>query len=614
MTNADQISKLIRYYALLASTTAKSGHATSSLSATDIMTVLYFNHFSYDFNNPKNLSNDRLILSKGHATPLLYATYKVAGLISTEELLAYRLKDSNLQGHPTPYTPYVDVATGSLGMGLSYGFGMAYALKKQLAVPPSVYVLLGDGEMAEGQNYEALQLAAHYNTQNLIGIVDVNRLAETGPTMLGHDVETYSKRISAFGWNTIVIDGHNFEHIDQALLQAKQSQKPVMIIAHTIKGKGVSFLEDQLNKHGKALSQQEFQTATAELKIQKEDLDLRFPLTKKPLENPNQSSLHPNKPHLEVALTYVEPTPTRKAYGTALSYLTQARNDVLVLDADLSDSTFSGVVEAQSPTQFINMFIAEQNMVSTAVGISKMGYKPFVSTFSAFLTRSFDQLRMASLSEANLVVCGSHGGVTVGEDGPSGMGLEDMSMFRAIYGSNIFYPADAYAMTKCVVEAYELSHITYIRSTRTATPVIYDNHEQFRIGGSKTLKSSNNDQIALVAAGVTLHEALKAYEELYNEGIFVRVIDCYSVKPIDESTLIKASQECHKGLITIEDHYPQGGLGDAVLEVFTGSNKPLPRVTKMAVTRRPHSGTPIDNLDYQGLTSKHIVLKIKSLI
>ena len=614
MIDYKKISQLLRYYILLSSTTANSGHPTSSLSAADIISVLFFNHFSYDFANPQNLANDRLIFSKGHATPLLYAMYKVAGLISTDELLKYRQKGSNLEGHPTPHTPYVDVATGSLGMGLSYGFGMALALKRKIENPPKVFVLLGDGEMAEGQIYEALQLASYYQTENLIGIIDVNRLAETGPTILGHDVNTYQSRISSFGWSTIIIDGHNFEHIKQALVQASQEKKPTMIIARTVKGKGVSFLEDQLNRHGKALSQEEFQKSITELGVTKDDMQLIIPIANKPSRSLLPSPHRSIRQHVELTLGFTEPTPTRKAYGIALAYLAKSRDDIVIMDADLSDSTFSSVAEKELPKQFLNMYIAEQNMLSTAVAMSKMGFKPYISTFSAFFTRAYDQIRMGSLSLANMVLCGSHGGVTVGQDGPSGMGLEDLAMIRAVYGSNILYPSDAHSMSKCTEIAYEASHITYIRSTRVATPMIYQHHETFRLGGSKILKSSEQDQIALIAAGITVHEALKAHYELLSSGIHVRVIDCYSIKPIDDNTLIKNSKECPKGLITIEDHYPQGGLGDAVLEVFTGADKNPPRMIKMAVTKRPHSATPEENLEYQELTSKYIIAKVKSLL
>lgn len=612
MQDINTITKLLRYYILLSSTTAGSGHPTSSLSATELMAVLYFKHFQYDTKNPDNLYNDRLIFSKGHATPLLYALYKVAGLITTDQLSAYRSNNSPLQGHPTPQTPYVDVASGSLGMGLSYGLGMALGLQKQQIYDPKVYVLLGDGEMAEGQIYEALQLASHYNINNLIGIIDVNRLAETGETMLGHDTKTYQQRIESFGWQTLVVDGHNPEQIESTLITAKSSTNPCMIIAQTIKGKGVSFLEDQLNKHGKALNQVEFQKAIAELDLP-ENLEQTWLL-----HQPQHSSSFPlkNPDLLTIECNAEEPLATRKAYGLTLAQATKHHRDMIVMDGDLSDSTFSGLVEKESPDQFLNMFIAEQNMVSAAVGLSKVGYKPFVSTFSAFMTRAYDQIRMASLSEANLVLCGSHGGVSVGEDGPSGMGLEDIAIMRAIYGSTILYPSDAYAMQKSVELAYAHKGLTYIRSTRLPTPQIYNNNQQFKIGGSQTLRSSSHDQVAIITAGITVHEALKAYDQLQQQGIFVRVIDCYSIKPIDKQTLFQASTECQQRLIVFEDHYIQGGLGDSVLEVFSGqsSELPLAQIIKVGVTIRPHSGKPYQNLEEQGLTADKIVEKVKSVV
>lgn len=638
MPDYKQIAKLIRYYILLSSTTAGSGHATSSLSAADLLTVLYFNYFRYDFNDKNNLANDRLIFSKGHATPLLYSLYKVAGKITTEQLLQYRKQDSPLQGHPTPDTPFVDVATGSLGMGLSYGLGMALGLLRQsehagsASDNPNVYVLLGDGEMAEGQNWEALQLAAHYNTYNLIGILDVNRLAQTDATMLGHDVETYQKRISSFGWDTVVIDGHNFDQIDQAFnrLTTKQA-KPTMIIAKTIKGKGVSFLEDQPNRHGKALKQVEFKQAIEELEISITETEQVFDI-KKPSAtvtptqvggNPQESNhstmdsrtlkgiydLRGNDSTLNVN---AEPTPTRKAYGESLALLAKLHPEIIVMDADLSDSTFSGLVEKAEPTQFFNMYIAEQNMVSAAVGLSKLGYKPFVSTFSSFMTRAYDQIRMAALSQANLVLCGSHGGVSVGEDGPSGMGLEDIAMMRPIQDSTILYPSDQISMSSLVNQSYANPNITYLRSTRVPTSILYSPDDQFPIGGSKTLKSSPQDICAIIAAGITVHEALKAHAELEKEGISIRIIDLYSIKPIDQKTLHKAAQECQNKLITVEDHSIHGGLGDVVLEAFTGLS--LPQVTKLGVKTRPHSATPSQNLDQHGLSAPRIVNLVRTLL
>ncbi|GIW60190.1 MAG: transketolase [Patescibacteria group bacterium] len=615
MLDYSEISRLLRYYILIATNAAGSGHLTSSLSAADLLTVLYFKHFRYDFQSPHNLYNDRLIFSKGHATPLLYSLYKLANQITTEELLQYRKSNSKLQGHPTPDTPFIDVATGSLGMGLSYGLGMALAFqmkKSTLASLPKVYVLLGDGEMAEGQNYEAMQLASHYRADNLVGILDVNRLAETGETMVGHQPEVYAHRFQSFGWETLIVDGHDIPQIDNAFQTISENQtRPTMIIAKTIKGKGLSFLEDQPNRHGKVLKDDEYHAALQELALPETILQNTYAVQKPHNYSQVETSQH----------NYVLPTKalenqqfaTRKAYGIALSELAQQSPKVLALDADLSDSTFSGLVQEAVPNQFLNMYIAEQNMISVAVGLSKLGYQPFVSTFSAFLTRAHDQLRMATLSQANMVLCGSHAGVSVGEDGPSGMGLDDISMFRSMFNTTILYPSDAVSTAKLLQLAAHQVGLTYLRTSRPPFANIYSSAEEFQIGGSKTLKSSPNDICAVVAAGITLHEALKASTELQNEGINIRIIDLYSIKPIDHQTLHKATAECNNTIICVEDHSVHGGLGDAVTEAFTNYEGQLPKILKLGIQKYPHSATSAQNLASHGISAEAIVAKVREL-
>jgi transketolase len=608
------IANLLRYFSLLATSHAGSGHLTSSLSAADLMAVLYFGFLKYDFTNPQNKYNDRLIFSKGHATPLLYSLYKVAGFMTEEELLTYRSLYSPLQGHPTPQTPFVDVATGSLGMGLSYGLGMALALQKD-SIDNHVYVLLGDGEMAEGSVWEALEIASHYNTNKLVGIIDVNRLAETGQTLLGHDVWSLEKRISAFGWRTMVIDGHNYKEILDAFTAATQPQEaPLMIIAKTLKGKGISFLEDQDHRHAKVLQGEEYQKAIEELNIQDNEKELVFPVANPEKVLPIQVKY--SEVNINDCLSKItamdEPIPTRRAYGMALAELAKNSPDIYAMDADLSDATFSSLVAEVKPDQFINMYIAEQNMISAATGMSKMGKIVFASTFASFLTRAYDQIRMSSLSESHIKLAGSHVGVSIGPDGPSQMGLEDIAMMRAVLNSTVLYPSDAISTAKLVQKVPEQKDIVYIRTTRKPTPLLYSSGEEFPIGKSKTLKSSDKDSCLIVAAGITVHEALSAYEILLGDNIHIRIIDSYSIKPIDEEGLKEGSVKSNNTIIVVEDHYFEGGLGDAVLNVFAST--PNTRIFKMAITKRPHSGKPEELIEAHQIGSKSIVDKVKSLV
>ena len=609
MDNLKELSKLIRYYILKSTTQAGSGHPSSSLSAVELMTVLFFGGFlKYDLKDVQNPLNDRVIFSKGHASPLLYALWTSAGVMSEKELLTYRKFGSVLEGHPTPQFPYAEVATGSLGQGLSIGVG--YSLNAKLdELPYKTFVLLGDSEMAEGSVWEAIQLASYYKLSNLIGILDVNRLGQRGETMLGHNVKEYAKRVSSFGWETIVIDGHSVTEVADAYSLAESSKdKPVMIIAKTIKGKGVSFMEDKIGWHGKTLPYEKLGEALKEL----EDIDktLRGHIDKREsLGRVNQpfSGFHGSR---VAQYNKGDLIATRKAYGETLVAIFSEDTPLVVLDAEVSNSTYSEIFKLKYPERFFEMYIAEQNMVGVAIGLSKRGKIPFASTFAAFWSRAHDQIRMAAYSNANIKFVGSHAGVSIGEDGPSQMGLEDISMFRSVFGSAVLYPSDAVSCAKLTLQAANTNGIVYLRTTRKETPVIYENSEEFPIGGSKTLKESDKDGVTVVGAGITIHEALLAHEMLKKDGINVRVIDMYSVKPIDCATLEKAVEETGV-IVVVEDHYPEGGIADAVRSCLSGLKT---AVYSLAVSKKPRSGTPEELLNYEEISSSAIVKKVKEVL
>ena len=607
MNNLENIAKLIRYYSLVMSTEAGSGHPTSSLSAADLMTGLLFGGtFKYDLDDPGHPNNDRLIFSKGHASPLFYSLWAAAGKVTEQELLSFRKFDSPLEGHPTRAFRYTEAATGSLGQGLSIGAGMALNAKYLDKLPYRTYVLLGDSEMAEGSQWEAMELAAYYKLNNLIGIMDVNRLGQRGETMYGHDLTVYKDRVSAFGWEAIVIDGHHLPQILTAYKQALQARdRPVMIIARTIKGKGVSFIEDKNGWHGKALKKDELARALQELgPVDKTATGtIEKPEDRKPAPAGKSGKAAP------VSYSTDKPAATRHAYGTALERIFPKFPEMVVLDAEVSNSTYSDIFKAKYPEQFFEMFIAEQNMVGTAIGLSVRGKTPFVSTFAAFLTRAFDQIRMSQYSHANIKFCGSHAGVSIGEDGSSQMGLEDLAMFRTLLDSVVLYPSDAVSTEKLVEIMAEHKGIAYLRTTRKDTPILYRNDEVFRIGGSKTLKSSRKDIATIVAAGITVHEALKAYEELKASGILVRVIDLYSIKPVDVSSLKRAASETG-AIITVEDHFAEGGIGEAVMSSI--AEQPSP-VYSLSVRKMPKSGKPEELLEYEEISKKAIIKKVKEI-
>lgn len=606
MNDLEGLAKLIRYYSLVSTTEAGSGHPTSSLSAAELMTGLLFGGtFRYDLADPTHPNNDRLIFSKGHASPLFYALWAAAGAVSEKELLTLRKFGSPLEGHPTPAFRFTEAATGSLGQGLSIGVGMALNAKYLDKLPYRTYVLLGDSEMAEGAVWESLEIAAHYKLNNLIGVLDVNRLGQRGETMYGHDLAVYKDRIASFGWETIIIDGHHLPQIRTAFEQAIRSTgRPVMIIAKTLKGKGVSFIEDRNGWHGKALKKDELARAIEELGPF--DRDLRGKIA--PPEDFRPADTKPSKADPVIYLTD-KPVATRHAYGTALARIYQQHPDMVVLDGEVSNSTYAEIFKNGRPDRFFEMFVAEQNMVGAAIGLSRRGKVPFVSSFAAFLSRAADQIRMSQYSNANIKFCGSHAGVSIGEDGSSQMGLEDISLFRAILGSVVLYPSDAVATEKLVEHMARHKGISYLRTTRKDTPILYRNDEAFWIGGSKVLRSSSRDKATVVGAGITLHEALKAYEELKKKGMLVRVIDLYSVKPVDVATL-RAAAEATGLMITVEDHYAEGGIADAVRTAL--SKHPVP-VHSLAVRAMPRSGKPDELLEYEAISAGSIVSLIQVL-
>ena len=603
----------LRIHSIISTSEAGSGHPTTCLSAADIVSALFFHAMRYDTADAQNPNNDRFILSKGHAAPLLYAAYAEAGIIPTEKLRTLRQIDSILEGHPTPRFEWTEVATGSLGQGLSLGLGMALNGKYLDASDYRVYVLLGDGETAEGGVWEAAALASHYDLNNLIGIVDVNALGQSQRTMYTFDVDTYCQRFEAFGWQAIGIDGHDFDDILPALEQAKAStEKPTMIVAKTFKGKGVSFLENADNWHGKALAQgEELDKALAELG----PLQINGPTE---IESPSDMVVSSDEGTSSLQ-TECEPpdyppdedVATRSGYGAGLAKLGSVNPYVVALDGDTKNSTYAEQFMELHPNRYFEMFIAEQNLVGAGIGLAKRGKIPFVSTFAAFLSRAYDQIRMSAISQANIKYAGSHCGVSIGEDGPSQMGLEDIAMFRAIPGAVVLYPSDAIAAERLVAEAAAHEGIVYLRTSRPKTPILYDVTESFRIGGCKVIRESSEDKVTVVAAGVALHEALKAHEVLAQDGIAIRIIDLYSIKPIDTETLQTAASDTNNTLITVEDHYPEGGLGDAVLDAVATQGV---CVHKLAVTGMPRSGKPEELLEYHGVSANAIVQKVKELM
>jgi transketolase len=574
------------------------------MSAADLMAVLLAKYLRYDFDNPHDPHNDRLVFSKGHASTLLYAMFRAAGAISEEELLTYRQFDSILEGHPTPRIEWVDVATGSLGQGLPYSVGIALAGKRLDRLPFRVWTLCGDSEIAEGSQWEALEHAAHFELDNLVAIIDVNRLGQRGETMHGWDLDSYANRARAFGWHAIEIDGHDVVAIDEALGDAAAQQgQPSVIVAHTLKGKGVKEVEDKPNWHGKALDHPE--EAIAELGGER---NIVVEVTKPEAAEPHRFDVAGGElPTWELG----EEVATRRAYGDALAALGSIRGDVVALDGEVSNSTYAEIFKDAHPDRYFEMYIAEQQMVAAAVGLQVRKWVPFASTFAAFLTRAYDFIRMAAISQADIRLCGSHAGVSIGEDGPSQMALEDLAMIRAVHGSTVLYPSDANQTAKLVAEMADRDGIVYMRTTRAATEVVYGAAEDFPVGGSRVLRDGGD--VAIVAAGITLHESLKAAEQLAGEGIEARVIDLYSVKPVDAETLRAAAEATGGRILTVEDHWPEGGIGDAVLEALSDGETPA-RVVRLAVREMPGSGKPAELLAAAGIDAEHIATAARSLV
>jgi transketolase len=614
---ADSLNELkelgaqLRVDSIRCTTAAGSGHPTSSMSAADLMAVLLGKYLHYDWANPHSPNNDRLIFSKGHACPLLYSMYKAAGAISDQELLTLRKFGSRLEGHPNPHVlSYVNVATGSLGQGLPIGVGMALSGKYFDKLPYHVFVLLGDSEMAEGSIWEAFDKASYYKLENLVAILDMNRLGQRGETDLGWNSAAYAARARAFGWHAIELDGHDYTAIDRAYAEAvAQKDRPTCLVAKTVKGSGVSFVANKDGWHGKALDAEQEKKAIAELGGERH-------LTVKTARPGHGSSptVMETRPLRLPTYAVGSKEATRKALGDALVAVGASRPDLVVFDAEVSNSTHTDEFKKAYPDRFFEMFIAEQQMLGAAVGFAVLGKLAFASTFAAFLTRAFDQIRMAAVSNASIRLAGSHAGVSIGQDGPSQMALEDLAMMRAVCGSTVLYPCDANQTARLVALMTSLNGICYIRTTREKTPILYGPGESFPVGGSKLARRSDKDAVAVVAAGITLHEALKAYDQLKEGGVAVRVIDAYSVKPIDAATLREAARDTGGKLVVAEDHWAEGGLGDSVLEAFSGVDVVLPTVVKLAVRKMPGSGTPAELLNAAGIDAEHIVRAVRSLL
>ena len=601
-----ELGQQLRVDSIRSTSAAGSGHPTSSMSAADLMAVLMSEYLHYDFANPDHPGNDHLIFSKGHASPLLYAVYKAAGAISDEEMLTFRQFGSRMEGHPTPVLPWVDVATGSLGQGLPIAVGVALAGKRLDRLPYRVWTLCGDSEMAEGSMWEAFEAAGHNALDNLTAIIDVNRLGQTGPTMHGWDLGAYRRRAEAFGWKAVEIDGHDVAAIDDAFAQAVATTgQPTVVIARTQKGHGLQSVVDQPGKHGKPVDDEE--AAIAELGGVR---DIRVDVPRPQIDG------QPHEfPTAALQLPVYEPgtkEATRKAFGDALLAVGRANGKVVAVDGEVGNSTYTELFGEALPERFFQMYIAEQQMVGAAVGLQVRGWRPFAVTFAAFLARAYDFVRMAAISRANIALAGSHAGVSIGEDGPSQMALEDLATFRAVHGSTVLYPSDANQTAALVAEMAEREGIVFMRTTREKTPVLYQPGDDFRIGGSRVVRSGADDVVTLVGAGITLHEAVKAADMLGDEGIGARVIDVYSVKPIDAETIRTAAGETG-AIITVEDHWPEGGIGDAVLEALA-EEQPHPPVVKLAVRKMPGSGKPAELLHFAGIDADCIANAARELV
>lgn len=602
-----QKAKLVRKWCLISTTEAGSGHPTSCLSAADITTVLFDRYFTYNLDDPLNLYNDRFVLSKGHAAPLLYTLFGMAGAYPLEELKTLRKFGSRFEGHPVPQYKYAEAATGSLGQGLSVGAGLALVSKRE-GYENKTYVLTGDGELAEGQIWEAANFASHEKLDNLVVILDINRLGQSQETMFGHHIDEYARKFDAFDFEVIVIDGHNYEEINHALQATRKSKgKPFAIVAKTFKGHGISFIENKDGWHGKALKKEELEKALKELGNIDDNLRFHF---KKPMQN-KSSQYAINVTDTGLEFEHGKEYATREVFGDVLTKLGQQNKEIYTLDGDVMNSTFTETFKKAYPERFVECFIAEQNMVSVAAGLSRMGKTPFVATFGAFLTRAADQIRMARVSEANIKFVGSHVGVSIGEDGPSQMGLEDIALFGALPNSVVLQPCDAVSTAKLVPLMASHQGFAYMRTLRPKTSLLYKNEDNFSIGGSRILRQSDNDHLTVAATGITVFEALKAANDLQRDHISICVVDCYSIHPIDSVTLKKCLQATEQRIvITVEDHFKHGGFGDFASAALSGQGQ----VIKMAVQKISQSGTKDELLSDAGIDAAHIVSKVKSVL
>uniref|UniRef100_A0A914NFH6 Transketolase n=1 Tax=Meloidogyne incognita TaxID=6306 RepID=A0A914NFH6_MELIC len=613
----DQISKIsdaanrMRISSIEQTTKANSGHPTSSCSAAEIVATLFFSEMRYSVKEPRHASADRFVLSKGHACPILYAAWEEAGLLTREQVLTLRKLNSDIEGHPTPRLSFIDVATGSLGQGLSCAAGMAYTGKYIDNASYRVYCLLGDSESAEGSVWEAAAFASYYKLDNLVTIVDVNRLGQSRETMIGHDLFTYAKRFEAFGFNSIIVDGHDVADLLKAFDEARKvTGQPTAIIARTLKGKGIEGVEDKDNCHGKPVTLDKAEIIASKLgnKTEKNSWELENLIDDAPEVDFEIGEIKMSSPpNYQIG----EKVATRLAYGNALVKLADTSKRIIALDGDVSNSTFSDKVLNKYPQQFVQCFIAEQNMVGVAVGMSCRGRTiPHASTFAVFFTRAADQIRMGAISFANVKFAGSHAGVSIGEDGPSQMGLEDLALFRAVPNSIVLYPSDAVSTEYATELAANYKGITFTRTGRPNTPVIYPNDEKFEIGKCKVIRQTNEDKYLLIGAGVTLYECIKAHDILSSEGIQVAVIDLFSVKPLDNQTLIEQAKRVGGKVLTVEDHYQTGGIGEAVSLAL--GDVPNVRVRSLCVKEIPRSGTPDELMDLYGISAKKIIAAVKN--
>ena len=610
------IATRLRIDSVRSTSEAGSGHPSTCCSAAEIIAALFFAEMRYDPRDPQNPDNDRFVLSKGHAAPLLYAAWAEAGFLTREDVLTLRRLDSNLEGHPTPRLPFADVATGSLGQGLCAASGIALNARR-IGSDYRTYVLMGDGESAEGSVWEAANVAAFDRIDSLCGITDVNALGQSGPTQWQHDLEALAARWRAFGWNALLVNGHDLPEILDALDKARQTRgRPTMILAKTLKGKGVSVMEGNGGWHGKPLKKgEELDKALAELQSQfvPEDgsVPIPTPRPEPPRTNAGAARRAPARQGTVGATAYKvgDSVATREAYGAAIARLASTDDRIVALDADVKNSTFSEKFERQHPERFYQTFIAEQAMIGAAMGLASRGAIPFPSTFAAFLTRAYDFIRMAAISNLNIKMAGSHAGVSIGEDGPSQMALEDLAMMRAQPNVAVLYPCDGVSTERLVERAAYHPGPVYMRTSRPKTPVIYGPDEQFQVGGLKVLRQSASDVATVVGGGVTVFEALKAYDELQKRGVNIRVIDLYSLQPIDAAALVRCARETKGRVITVEDHYAGGGIGDAVASAIASGGF---TVRRLAVREIPRSGTPDQLLDRYGISARHIVAAVTS--